>query len=184
MRQYWIFKKALSAELCDLAVKDMETLAQNPAEVGSASYAAVSPTVRRCTVAWAPFNHWIEGILLNHSLYANKITHWNFSMDNPRMEKVQLASYNKDDHFDWHVDWHPFEAEPDMRKISTSCLLNDQSEFTGGEFEFHYFGKKTVIKLQKGDVLVFPSFVEHRVMPITSGVRKTAVGWARSKRTL
>ena len=30
---------------------------------------------------------------------------------------------------------------------------------------------------KKGSILIFPSFVEHRVTPVTKGVRKSLVGW-------
>ena len=56
-----------------------------------------------------------------------------------------------------------------------SVLLNDPSEFTGGDFEILEEGRK--IPLNKGDAVFFASFLVHRVKPVTSGVRKSLVQW-------
>ena len=37
--------------------------------------------------------------------------------------------------------------------------------------------KKVKAPREKGTIVVFPSFVQHRVTPITKGVRQSIVGW-------
>jgi PKHD-type hydroxylase len=60
-------------------------------------------------------------------------------------------------------------------------LLNDPAEFTGGEFQIRLYSEYTA-PLVKGSVIAFPSFLEHRVVPVTSGVRKSATMWLRGPR--
>ena len=59
------------------------------------------------------------------------------------------------------------------RKLSMSIILND--DYEGGEFEF--YGHKKSIKPTKGTVIVFPSYMVHRVKPVTKGIRYSVVAW-------
>jgi PKHD-type hydroxylase len=66
------------------------------------------------------------------------------------------------------------------RKLSMTIQLSEPNEYEGGEFEIDpEFGvlDQAVIK-QRGTVLVFPSFLRHRVAPVTSGIRRSLVCWA------
>ena len=54
--------------------------------------------------------------------------------------------------------------------------MNDPSAFEGGQFQIRFVQEYTV-PLQKGMIIAFPSFLEHRVIPITSGVRYSATMW-------
>ena len=66
-----------------------------------------------------------------------------------------------------------------QRKLSFSILLTDPAEYEGGQLEILINGKDaTTIESKRGRVILFPSFVPHRVTPITSGVRKSIVIWA------
>ena len=70
-----------------------------------------------------------------------------------------------------------------------TCQLTDGSEYSGGELEFDFrkyephareeskhLRKATEI-LPKGSIIVFPSFLWHRVKPITRGTRYSLVLW-------
>ena len=60
-----------------------------------------------------------------------------------------------------------------------SVILNDN--FEGGAFEFASYGKEectvTAIEPEAGAVIVFPSAMEHRVTPVTKGIRYSVVTW-------
>jgi len=63
-----------------------------------------------------------------------------------------------------------------------TLMLSDSSEYEGGDLEFQYvvngeFETETV-KLERGDILIFPSMVSHRVTEVTSGNRNVLVAWA------
>ena len=53
-----------------------------------------------------------------------------------------------------------------------SIILND--EYEGGEFEF--FAKDTILS-KRGTIIVFPSYMQHRVKPVTKGTRYSLVTW-------
>lgn len=120
---------------------------------------------------------------------ANYQAGWNFDWD--WSEACQFTEYEKNQFYDWHCDsWDEPYNEPDninrnnkVRKLSVTCLLSDPKDFKGGDLEFNVKsseGKNVIIKpdsLKKGSVIVFPSFVWHRVSPIKEGIRKSLVVW-------
>ena len=72
-----------------------------------------------------------------------------------------------------------------VRKISMTVNLVDGNEYEGGNLEFDFGavnGKdriKTCDEIRpKGSLTVFPSFIPHRVTPITQGVRYSLVLWS------
>ena len=62
-----------------------------------------------------------------------------------------------------------------LRKISFTLLLNDSYE--GGKLTFNLIPEMSQRNSEIGDMIIFPSYLEHKVEPITSGVRWSLVGW-------
>jgi PKHD-type hydroxylase len=84
--------------------------------------------------------------------------------------------------YDWHMDLCmgtdclPADMiEP--RKLSISLLLND--DFEGGEFEINSGREDEArpVEFERGRIIAFPSWMIHRVKPVTKGVRKSLVVW-------
>lgn len=94
--------------------------------------------------------------------------------------ECQFARYDSEDQgfYDWHLDIGFGDSNLALeRKISAVILLSDVSEFSGGEFSFATEHGKPV-GLGKGSVVTFPSFLAHRVAPVTKGTRYSMVAWA------
>jgi PKHD-type hydroxylase len=65
------------------------------------------------------------------------------------------------------------------RKLGFTIQLSNPEDYEGGELQF-YDGSKTRLEpelKEKGTLIVFPSFVWHRILPITKGTRYAVVGW-------
>jgi PKHD-type hydroxylase len=93
-----------------------------------------------------------------------------------KIEPLQYSEYEDGGHYTWHTDSVLRGEENDTRKISFSILLND--DFEGGELQLYKFGDKPdTMRMKKNSVVFFPSFMLHRVTPVTKGVRKALVGW-------
>ena len=72
-------------------------------------------------------------------------------------------------------------------------IKNDPKKYEGGDFEIGYtnnFYKGTIDKhkyafnktnAKQGSVIVFPSFIWHRVTPVTKGTRYSLVSWTLGK---
>lgn len=102
----------------------------------------------------------------------------------PNVMRYQAPDINpngKPGKYDWHMDVGPGPV-PSMRKISYSILLNP-TEYEGGELCFH-IGRNTDphgdqhMESMIGSMLLFPSYMVHRVLPMTKGTRYAIVGWA------
>lgn len=89
---------------------------------------------------------------------------------------IQLLHYKGEDkgHYHWHVDIGNETAA--TRKISVSVPLSDPSEYEGGSLEFNN-GGILVGANEKGSITMFPSYMLHRVTPLTSGERWVMVIW-------
>lgn len=94
----------------------------------------------------------------------------------------QFTVYQKNDFYDWHMDLMMSNPCPNlfMRKLSASVFLSSQEDFTGGEF---MIGRKSdgthenIIANEQGAVVLFPSFMWHKVNPVLSGQRFSLVVW-------
>jgi PKHD-type hydroxylase len=169
--KYWIWEKKLPKTLCELLIEESKKFKSHDASISANNI--LDKKIRDTKITWAPSNHWIEGILLTHAFYANDSANWDYNVS--YSEPVQIGTYSTGGHYDWHEDWDPFtNLKHVIRKISLTCLLNDSSEFEGGEFQFDFSEK---LKLEQGTIIAFPSFLKHKVHPITSGTRISAVSW-------
>ena len=69
-----------------------------------------------------------------------------------------------------------------MRKLTAIIQLSDEKDYQGGDFEFGITNESgdDLVKgnKNKGCLLIFPSFLSHRVAPITNGFRYSIITWA------
>ena len=78
-------------------------------------------------------------------------------------------------HYDWHMDIGGLTKFGPIRKISFSVLLNEG--YTGGDLELFGINTKATSDRPKGTMIMFPSYLQHRVTPMIKGVRYALVGW-------
>jgi predicted 2-oxoglutarate/Fe(II)-dependent dioxygenase YbiX len=86
---------------------------------------------------------------------------------------VQVLRYSGES-ADGYVHHMDVGAGASMRKLSFSLLLSDPATFDGGDLAF---GEPFALARQQGTLTVFPSFLNHAVMPVTRGVRYAIVGF-------
>lgn len=112
-----------------------------------------------------------------------QVNHDKYQFDLEGMQPLQYTKYKPSGHYNWHVDAGP--NLPVHRKLSVVLGLSDPSEYEGGDFELNHGGdheKALKIRLQRGQMIAFPSWMPHRVTPVTSGQRLTLVGWVLGPR--
>jgi PKHD-type hydroxylase len=93
-------------------------------------------------------------------------------------DALQYTVYNESDtkeHYTWHVD-NLGQGRPGCRKLSIVIQLSDPQEYEGGELQLHYQSYH-IARKDKGLLYIFPSYVLHRVTPVTGGTRRSLVGW-------
>jgi len=105
-----------------------------------------------------------------------------FNVDIAAVEgNIQLARYDSSDQgfYDWHTDFSGFRP---LRKISISIQLARAEEYDGGELELLFANQPLRLERARGTFIAFPSFVLHRVTPVTRGTRWSLVAWILGNR--
>lgn len=165
-------------DMIDMVVQQYEQLKPQDATMGAAGD-EIDHKGRDTTISFANQDHWFGKVMYDYAKLANDKCDWQYEVD--EHEAVQFAKYGPDQHYGWHTDTFLLAGAPKDRKITVVCLLNDPSEFEGGEFQMRMRSEFTV-PLKKGSIVAFPSILEHRVTPVTSGLRMSATIWAKGPR--
>jgi PKHD-type hydroxylase len=150
-------------------------------------------TKRNSNVVWLN-DKWIYKEIHPFIRIANQDAGWNFEWD--WSESCQFTKYKKNQHYGWHCDsWEtPYKEagtyNDKIRKLSSILILSDPKNYSGGDLEFDFRNadpdKKRNVRLCKeikhqGSLIVFPSFVWHRVKPVKKGTRYSLVNWHLGK---
>ena len=196
---FWCFPSALTPRFCDEVIKYALSKGDVMARTGGSGNKKLSKDQikdmkrrRNSDVVWLN-DRWIYNEIHPYIHQANKNAGWNFQWD--WSESCQFTKYNLNQYYDWHCDsWDKVYKTkgPDngkIRKLSMTCQLSDGSEYSGGELEFDFRNydppqrdeakhlRKATEILPKGSIIVFPSFVWHKVKPVTKGIRYSLVAW-------
>ena len=91
------------------------------------------------------------------------------------LDPMQYTSYGAGEHFDWHMDLG--SGQTSTRKLSLTIQLTGPDEYEGGILEFTGASTSPESR-QLGAAVFFPSYVAHRVSPVSSGIRRSLVAWA------
>ena len=197
---YWYFQSAIPNRICDDIARYGKQLQDEMAVTGGLGAKKLNQKQikdlkkkRDPNIVWIN-DRWVYKEIQPYVNEANKNAGWNFQWD--WSESCQFTKYEKGQFYDWHCDsWDkPYfnKNQPQdpqngkIRKLSVTVTLSDPKEYKGGELEFDFRNmdpdKKPNIRkckeiLPKGSLVVFPSFVWHRVCPVKSGERKSLVIW-------
>ncbi|MEQ8442819.1 MAG: 2OG-Fe(II) oxygenase [Alphaproteobacteria bacterium] len=92
-------------------------------------------------------------------------------------EPLYFVTYDgsKKGHYNWHYDGTVAGMAP--RKLSITFQLSAPGDYQGGELEFNRTGNPTSAPKDRGTFVMFPSFILHRVRPVTKGIRHALVAW-------
>tara|TARA_R110000787_G_scaffold25200_1_gene70873 strand:- start:270 stop:890 length:621 start_codon:yes stop_codon:yes gene_type:complete len=193
---YWYFDSALSNKVCNEIINLGIKKGQEPASINGLTKPSKKEVkdlkkARDSNVAFIS-EPWIYDQIHPFINEANTKAKWDFQWD--FSEACQFTKYSKNQFYDWHLDaWdEPYNNLNDkdlngkIRKLSVTVSLSDPKDYEGGELEFdcrnELFGKKKNILTcnqikPRGSIVVFPSFIWHRVKPIIKGTRYSLVLW-------
>ena len=157
--------------------------AQKPqtAQVGMNKPGGGTDTKKRVTtISWLPFKE-MAPMYHDLNIFIQKCNENHFGFGDIRItENAQFTEYPEGGFYDWHMDCDVnMQHEPPVRKISMTLLLNDPSEFEGGDLELMAPGKYA--ELKQGHAMCFASFLNHRVNKVRRGVRQSLVVWFGGK---
>ena len=145
-------------------------------------------SIRNSQIKWVSLSKYtidLFNYLENVVSEANK-SHFNFDISYS-LDNIQYTEYHgsQKQNYGWHIDNSLIiEKKPTVltsRKLSLTIQLSDPSEYEGGDLEIYipHPEEPQIVKVpkEKGKVIVFPSYLWHRVTPVTKGVRKSLVWW-------
>ena len=120
-----------------------------------------------------PQNDWIYRRMAGAAIKTNNERYW-FDLLGFH-EQLQLTRYSAGDFFEWHLDFGAGDIS--VRKLSITVQLSDPNDYEGGDLQFMINQNIIDAPRERGTVIIFPSFILHRVTPITRGKRESIVGW-------
>ena len=203
---YWYFKSALPSHFCDKLIEFGNSKKEQIGITGGINTKKSNEVKtekdlkeeelkdlkkrRDSNIVWLD-QRWLYRYIHYYVNMANYNSGWNFQWD--FSENAQFTKYKLNQFYDWHCDsWmEPYgdkesgNLKGKIRKLYVTCSLSDPTDYKGGEFEFRFqnndngnFVDKTCYEIMpKGSIVVFPSFIYHRVKPVTEGTRYSLVMW-------
>lgn len=172
-------KLAFTPEECDRIIATADNQYAAKARVGSEATSKTDLSVRNVDQYNIELNEdtrWIYNKLVLAVAMANH-EHFGFNISGITHD-LQLLHYRSDDgngHYDWHVDvGHGHSA---CRKISISVMLSPDYKYKGGDLEVNDHGVLRQGIREQGSINLFPSYMPHRVAPVTEGERWALVIW-------
>lgn len=127
-------------------------------------------------IAWLSNNektNWLYDRIADLAIKANSEM-WNFDIWDFQDDLQYTSYYGNGGHYDWHAD---LGVGISNRKLSIVLQLSSPDEYDGGELQMNTGGSIINVPKEKGLICFFPSFVLHRVTPLSSGLRKSLVTW-------
>jgi PKHD-type hydroxylase len=178
---YCFHQKAFTPDECQHIIRSFAANLKK-AEVGATGGQKVVPEIRRSEVSWIEYSSFSDWVFARLKAVADAAVRDYFPTLDLRgyTEPLQLTKYvaQEKGHYDWHKDFGGGEMV--RRKLSQVVLLSDPKDFEGGQLEMSSLG--LVTELQQGTVISFPSYEEHRVLPVTKGERWSLVAWISGPR--
>jgi len=177
---YMYYTNAFSDEEID---KIIELSNELPGQSGTLEGGGVDSSMRRSEIKWFlrdnPKYQWLYDKLKLYVDNANESL-WRFDITGYQ-EAIQFTTYHA--HNQGKYDFHPdIGGATSHRKISVTVQLTDPSEYDGGDLSFFKVKEPELAPRLKGTVVVFPSYLIHRVSPVTRGIRRSLVVWLAGPR--
>ncbi|WP_334185589.1 2OG-Fe(II) oxygenase [Novosphingobium sp.] len=179
MKNVWeVWTNAFTDVECDAIVKRAEGYAEQDATIGFSGNLRSDLGYRTSTVRWldAAREKDIVSRIMDFVRPSNRN---NFGVEIEAPFELQFTEYRATNkgHYDWHQDVWLESMRPYARKLSVVVQLSHAEDYKGGEFEFFGIAHPAEKFAPRGSVLIFPSFLQHRVLPVLDGTRRSLVTW-------
>jgi predicted 2-oxoglutarate/Fe(II)-dependent dioxygenase YbiX len=169
------YERAMPPEFCEYVRRSVDWSVAKSGTVYKDTGAEFKEEFRKAEIVSQELMSPIGSVAKNYLVEGNRQAQWvNTICD---FDIVQVIRYGQGGHYTWHHDVLP-PQDGKVRGVSFIVLLNDPLEFSGGQLQIK--DKSDNLLKNVGDIVVFDSKAEHRVTPVTSGVRYSAVCWAKT----
>ena len=192
--KYWYFNNVLTKRFCNELIAYGNSKRTTKALIGGEAEGTISKKearkIRDSNVTFLD-ELWIYKEIHPYLNNANKNSGWNYQWD--WSEPCQFTKYKLNQYYEWHQDGggEPYRDSKSsnfkgkIRKLSMICSLSDPADYEGGTLEIQPRDEKDPNKIiicdqlkPRGSVVVFPSYLYHRVKHVTKGLRYSLVMWS------
>ncbi|WP_375196611.1 2OG-Fe(II) oxygenase [Sphingobium sp.] len=184
MNNVWeVWPSALTGAECDAIIKRADLCEQQSATVGFAQGQRSDHGYRSSTISWLDVYR-DKDIVDRLMQFVHSSNRTNFGIDIAGPYELQFTEYHgrAQGKYDWHQDIWLESSRPFDRKLSVVVQLSDPDDYEGGQFEFFGLQQPGANFAPRGSMLIFPSFLQHRVLPVTKGIRRSLVSWIEGPR--
>jgi len=171
----YIVEDAFTDEECDMIIDIGEEAYLFEGLVGGADNIK-RKHIRDSIVGFVPFceeTSWIFDRLADQAIMANDES-WNFDLAGFGDDFQYTKYFGGGGHYSWHAD---IGQTCSHRKLSMVVQLSHEDEYEGGDLQFFTGPEPITAPRTRGTLILFPSFLIHRVTPVNSGVRESMVSW-------
>jgi PKHD-type hydroxylase len=177
MTPFHLVPEALTSTECDELIT--QVAAQKLKEAGLVG-GTKAPEIRRAEIGWLDDIAQTAWVMDRMMRLVSQANHQAFGFDLSDFgESPQVACYDaaRMGHFDWHSDigagtWAA------KRKLTIVVQLSDPAAYDGGLLELRPDSNIRSAPQTRGTAILFPSFVLHRVTPVTAGTRWSLTLWS------
>ena len=136
--------------------------------------------IRRADLVWlddVPGTGWVMDRIIDTVRAANRDA-FDFALQD-FSESAQVARYGaeRQGHFHWHSDIGEGQLAA-RRKLTMVVQLSDPQDYEGGALEVWPSSAVITAPRTRGTATLFPSYLLHRVTPVTAGERHSLTIWA------
>jgi PKHD-type hydroxylase len=177
-KNYFLWKDCADDDMVKRFIDLGESIDEMDAKVGGGvNESRVVDSVRVSKLSWIHHNEQSKPIFDFLIDKIDRINYWHYGMHLDAMESIQYTRYPIGGHYKFHNDI-VVRNDPIMRKMSLVLALTEDDEYEGGDFLLMPHGDNPErIRFKKGELIAFPSWIPHKVEPVTAGHRITAVSW-------
>ena len=172
---YYTFANFLSDSQVESIVEWAQTQPLSKGEVMDDKGSRDVDPMRKSKICWLPLRpfEWLYDRIFESTTVTN---FWKYDIQG-FSELIQFSEYDGRDtpsYYQTHTDVGPGY---NFRKITMVINLSDPSDYEGGDVELQGVGVIPRDVLHKGGAIIFPSFLHHQVLPVTSGIRRSLASW-------
>lgn len=170
----WAWREhVLTPEEADAVIEFAKRRKLSKARTGDTTQ---SDKVRNSEVCFFYPNGDLDWLFAKLTHYIVEMNDLYFGFDLTGLEQgIQFTKYEAPgQHYTWHMD-RSFHRP--TRKLSVVVQLSDPNDYSGGDLQLQLGGKHVTGRKERCSMIAFPSYVLHRVRPVTKGTRFSLVCW-------
>ena len=175
-QNYYIIRNMLNYDELNEILSCIDYKYLIPATIDSDNH--INNRLRNNSLMWLYLdNGWqyLHDIIKSKVQIANDLI-WKLDIDG-QPEDIQFTNYEVGEFYDFHRDnSEGSEGKISNRSLSVTVCLRNAVEGGGIEIE-----DEGIIPLNRGDGVVFPSYICHRAVAPTEGIRQSLVLWFAKK---